>query len=55
MKQILLPSGERKKLAALFGVSVPTVWSALKWKTRSRLSEQIRQAALKRGGKIYEN
>ena len=55
MKQILLPVGERKKLAALFGVSVPTVWAALRWKTKSQLSEKIRQTALKKGGKIYED
>lgn len=54
MKQILLPMGAGKKLARDFGVSYVTVWSALRFKTKSDRAEKIRQAALKQGGKIYE-
>ncbi len=54
MKQIMLPIGEGKKLGKLFGVSYVTVWSALRYKTKSPLAEKIRQTALAKGGQIYE-
>ncbi len=54
MKLIMLPIGEGKKLAADLNVSYVTVWSALRFKTKSERADRIRQAALKRGGKIYE-
>lgn len=54
MKQILLPSEERKMLMTLFKVSKPTVWAALRYKTKSPLAEKIRQTALAKGGQIYE-
>lgn len=54
MKQIMLPSAERKVLMTLFGVSYVTVWSALSYKTKSPLAEKIRRTALARGGVIYE-
>lgn len=54
MKQILLPNGEHKKLRELLGVSKPTLWEALRYKTNTPLAQRIRQAALARGGQIYE-
>lgn len=54
MKQILLPRQEVRKLRELFGVSAPTVWEALRYKTKSPRAEKIRQTALARGGQIYE-
>ncbi len=49
-----MPLGERQKLARDFGVSLPTVRSALNGITRSALADEIRQEALRRGGEIYQ-
>ncbi len=38
----------------MLGVSKPTLWEALRFKTKSPLAEKIRQTALAMGGKIYE-
>lgn len=46
--------GERQKLARDFGVSLPTVRSALNGITHSALAEHIREEALRRGGIIYQ-
>jgi len=54
MKKILVDYGEKRRLASLFRVSEVSVRSALYYRTRSALSERIRQAALKRGGKIMD-
>lgn len=54
MKLIMLPTGGVTKLAKDMGVSRITVWKALRFKTKSERADKIRQAALKRGGKIYE-
>lgn len=51
MKQILTRYGEVKALQGIFGVSRPTVISALKGRTLSDLARKIRNAALERGGK----
>lgn len=53
-KKIIMPLGERQKLARDFGVSLPTVRSALNGITRSELAGQIRAEALRRGGEIYQ-
>ena len=53
-KKIIMPLGERQKLARDFGVSLPTVRSALYGITRSALADEIRQEALRRGGEIYQ-
>ncbi len=51
---IRVPDALRKELISRFGVSRPTVWSALNYVTRSDLAEAIRQYALERGGAIEE-
>lgn len=53
-KKIIMALGERQKLARDFGVSLPTVRSALNGVTHSALAEQIREEALRRGGTIYQ-
>lgn len=53
-KKIIMALGERQKLARDFGVSLPTVRSALNGITHSTLAEQIREEALRRGGAIYQ-
>lgn len=53
-KKIIMPLGERQKLARDFGVSLPTVRSALNGITRSELADEIRKEALRRGGEIYQ-
>ena len=50
----MLPTGGVTKLAKDMGVSRVSVWAALRFKTKSERADKIRQAALKRGGKIYE-
>lgn len=52
--KVLVDYGEKKALAALFGVSLVTVRSALADRTKSALAARIRQAALARGGKETE-
>lgn len=52
-KRIIMPLGERQKLARDFGVSLPTVRSALNGITGSKLAERIREEALRRGGEVF--
>jgi hypothetical protein len=63
MKQIFLPyhlkkeilnlkwdvNGERRK------VSVPTLWAALNYTTKTKLADALRAAAMQRGGVIYDS
>lgn len=51
--EILLPKGERGKLAAEFNVSMVTIWKALTGKSNSEKARMIRKAAMERGGQIY--
>lgn len=52
MSEIIVKYGDiRAKIAKTFGVSHVTVRSALKGRTKSRLAYQIREMALKNGGK----
>lgn len=51
--EIMLPQGEKIKLAKEFKVSSVTVWKALTGKTNSKTAITIRKAAMERGGKIY--
>lgn len=53
-KKIIMALGERQKLARDFGVSLPTVRSALNGITHSTLAGHIREEALRRGGAIYQ-
>ena len=48
--RVIVNHGEVNKLADLFGVSLPTVRSALRGKTSTKLSQNIRETALNRGG-----
>ena len=48
-KEIILNSKTRKELAGTFKVSLPTVWSALTYKTNSGTAKMLRAAALQRG------
>lgn len=50
MSKVLVESGEKTKLAKLFGVSRLTVLRALNGKTQSDLAKQIRATAVLRGG-----
>lgn len=49
-KQIILSDEKKRELAATFGYSRQTVWAALKYKTKSPVSNMLRKAALERGG-----
>lgn len=49
-KQIILSDEKKKELSATFGYSRQTVWAALKYKTKSPVSNMLRAAALERGG-----
>lgn len=51
---IRVPDALRKELIAKFGVSRPTVWSALNYLTAGDRPEAIRQYALQHGGSIEE-
>jgi len=53
-KEILFPPKARKALAKDFNVSTVTVWSALKFITKSPKANMLRAAALERGGKVYD-
>lgn len=53
VQTIILPYGERKRLAKEFNTSTVTVYSALTYKTDSPLAKMIRKAALERGGHIF--
>jgi len=50
MAEILVKQGERSELAKIFNVSIVTIRSALKGRTKSPLAYRIRKAALARGG-----
>lgn len=50
MAEILMKRGDRRELAAKLKVSHVTIISALKFRTRSNLSNMIRKAALEMGG-----
>ena len=50
MSKVLVESGEKTKIAKLFGVSRLTVLRALNGKTQSDLAKQIRATAVLRGG-----
>lgn len=52
MAEIIMKYGECKKLAEKFKVSAVTVNEALKFRTRSRLANLIRKAALENGGAL---
>lgn len=52
--EIMLPKGEKMKLAQAFQVSTVTVWKALTGQTNSEKAKAIRKAALERGGKVFE-
>lgn len=49
-----MPLGGRLQLARDFGVTQQMVRNALNWLSNSPLAEQIRTAALERGGELYE-
>lgn len=51
---IRVPDALRKELISKFGVSRPTVWSALNYLTAGDRPEAIRQYALQHGGSIEE-
>lgn len=55
MNRILTRFGEINRIAAIMGVSRPTVRSALSDKTSSDLAKRIRKAALERGGVEVNN
>lgn len=50
MNKILVDKGEKLALKRLFNTSYPTVRKALCGESNSKLSYQIRKAALERGG-----
>ena len=50
MAEILMINGERTKLASKFKVSERTVRDALKFRTKSKVANMIRKAALEMGG-----
>lgn len=47
---ILMPPGEKKKLAEDFNTSKVTVWKALNGKSNTTVTRMLRKAALERGG-----
>lgn len=50
MAEILMRHGGRRELAKKFKVSEVTVRDALKFKTRSKVANMLRKAALEMGG-----
>ncbi|HBX44446.1 MAG TPA: hypothetical protein DEG28_00935 [Porphyromonadaceae bacterium] len=50
MGEILTKHGDRQELAKIFNVSIVTIRSALKGRTKSPLAQRIRKAAIERGG-----
>ena len=48
--RVIVNHGEVNRLAEMFSVSLPTVRSALRGKTSTKLSQNIRKTALDRGG-----
>ncbi|MEA5006903.1 MAG: hypothetical protein VB022_10875 [Rikenellaceae bacterium] len=55
MTKILVEFKEKTLLAKLFSVSRVTINAALRFKTNSALAQNIRAAALARGGKQTDN
>jgi len=53
-KEILLPAAKKREIARIFKTSNVTVWSALKFKTKSGFADTLRAAALERGGVVYD-
>ena len=53
-KEIFIPARVKKEIAEAFETSIVTVWSALTFKTNSHLANAIREAALDRGGVVYD-
>jgi len=49
-KQIILSDEKKREMAKTFGYSRQTVWAALKFRTKSPVSNMLRKAALERGG-----
>lgn len=54
MERILVESGEKKKLAAYFGVTTQTVRNALRGLTEGDQPDRIRAEALRRGGAVVK-
>ena len=54
MKSILVDHGTRKELARIFKCTYPTIKSALNYKTTTDLSNKIRVAAIRKGGRVAE-
>jgi len=54
MKTIMLPHGEKQKLAADFGVSRQLLHLALVGKKDTPLAQRLRKAAIERGGAEYD-
>jgi len=52
MDKVVVKYGEVRRIARLKGVTEQTVISALNFKYDTKLAEQIRQVAIKRGGKL---
>lgn len=52
MEKILVEPGEKKKLAAYFGVTQQTVRNALRGLTEGEQPDRIRAEAIRRGGAI---
>lgn len=50
---ILLPHGEKTRIAKDLGTSYVTVNSALKGITKSARANMIRKMAIERGGQVY--
>nr|DAU53065.1 MAG TPA: Lactose operon repressor-repressor, allosteric, tetramer, DNA-binding, Repressor [Caudoviricetes sp.] len=52
MAEILMKYGARRELAKKFGVSEVTVRDALKFRTKSKVANMVRKAALEMGGSL---
>ncbi len=55
MKRIELPHEKKGKLRRMFNTTVPTVWAALNYTTKSDFAKQIRAEAIKLGGVIKDD
>ena len=54
MKKILVKKGVSRELAKMFGVTHRAVCYALTYVSQSPTAEKIREAALQKGGQVYE-
>lgn len=54
MAKILMDYGAKRELAEKFKVSEVTVRDALKFKTKSRMANMLRKAALEMGGVLKD-